>query len=166
MNMDVVRDLFPELHETHLAFYTACQPVLREKLDTLLEHLVEAGFVIKTTIEEQLHDIEDVGKSLISELRVALFDPASGVTLNAVAYVDSDVADELTFALDTMMGLGVYRVDTLEGQPTPEVRSLASAGAVAYSAKFHQEPAKKAFIELAELNVEPLVHTAQSFLTP
>jgi hypothetical protein len=166
MNMEIVENLFPDLHEVHIGFFNACHATLRAKLDALLKYLAVAGFVVKADVDTQMQDVDDVGTSLVSELSVQLFDPASGVTLRAVAFVDSDIADPDTFALDTMMGLSVYRLDTQPGQAHPEVSVIVTDSAVAYGAKPHQDSAQQAFAELANLNVESLCNTVQADLAP
>jgi len=166
MNMDIVADLFPDIHETHTAFYDTCKTTLRNMLGSLIhEHLAPAGFVLESDVQELLHDISDVAKSLCSELVVTLYDPATGANLRVVAYVDSDIADEDTFALDTAMGLAVYRDVT--GLPSALLSApIASAGAVAYGAKAHQAAAQDAFSELAKLQVGKFSDTVQERLTP
>ena len=165
MTSDAIRELFPELHDAHMAFVEMYFPTLRSKLDELVHrHLVPAGFVVRSTARELVHESDDASEHLVSEIDVRLEDPATGAQLVAVAFVESDVTEEM-FALENGMGVLVYQAVSRPDAVGLDLTALASLG-VSASGKARGHDSTRALAELAAQDPSDVLAALQDALAP
>lgn len=165
MNSDVLQELFPELHEAHLDFVEMYFPTLRSKLDELVHrHLVPAGFIVRSPARELVHERDDASEHLASEIDVRLEDPGTGAQLVAVAFVESDVTEEM-FALDNGMGVVVYLAVQRPDAVGLDLTALATLG-VSASGKARGHESAKALAELTTKDPSDVLAALQDALVP